>query len=99
MKQKVFDNNGADLGDKYRKECDSFGWVNRKTLQGHVKDVTFKVRTEDGKVVSKDALQLPCPLKELGYDNTLFDPDAFTWDAPDNFVLAIHRTKDSNMIR
>ena len=99
VKQKDFDNDGADLSDKYRKECDSYGWVNRKTFEGHVQDVVLKVRTKDGKVMSKDGLQLPCPLEELGCDTTSFDPYAYTWDARDNCVLAIHRKEDVNMIK
>ena len=59
----------------------------------------LKVRTKDGKVMSKDGLQLPCPLEELGCDTTSFDPYAYTWDAPDNCVLAIHRKEDVNMIK
>ena len=99
VKQKDFDDNGADLSDKYRKECHSYGWVNRKTFEGHIQDVVLKVRTEDGKVMSKDGLQLPCPLEELGCATTSFDPYAYTWDAPDHYVLAIHRKEDVNMIK
>ena len=85
VKDKDFDDEGADLSDKYRNECDKYGWVNRKTFEG--------------KVMSKDGLQLPCPLEELGCDTTSFDPYAYTWDAPDNCVLAIHRKEDVNMIK
>ena len=99
VKPKYFDDDGANLSDKYRKECNSYGFVNRKTFEGHVQDVVLKVRTEDGKVTSKDGLQLPCPLEELGCDTTSFDPYAYTWDAPDNCVLAIHRKEDVNMIK
>ena len=99
VKHKDFDDDGADLSDKYRKECDSYGWVNCKTFEGHVQDVVLKVRTKDGKVMSKDGLQLPCPLEELGCDTTSFDPYAYTWDAPDNCVLAIHRKEDVNMFK
>ena len=49
VKQKFFDNDGADLSDKYINECDSYGWVNRKTVEGHVQDVALKIRTKDGK--------------------------------------------------
>ena len=49
--------------------------------------------------MSKDGLQFPCPLEELGRDTTSFDPYAYTWDAPDNCVLAIHRKEDVNMIK
>ena len=48
VKHKDFDDNGADLSDKYRNKCDSHGWVNRKKFEGHVQDVVFKVRTKDG---------------------------------------------------
>ena len=101
VKQKDFDDDGADLSDKYRTECDSFGWINRKTFEGHIQDVVIKVRTKDGKVMvmSKDGLQLPCPLEELGCDTTSFDSYAYTWDAPDNCVLAIHQKEDVNMIK
>ena len=99
VKQKDFDDNGADLSDKYRNECDSFGWVNRKTFEGRVQDVTLKVRTKDGKVNSKDGSQLPCPLEELGCDTTSFDPYAYTWEAADNCILAFHRKEDVNMIK
>ena len=74
VKHKDFADDGADLSDNYRNECDSYGWVNRKTFEGHVQDVVLKVRTEDGKVMSKDGLQLPCPLEELGCNTTSFDP-------------------------
>ena len=57
VKQKEFDDDGADLSDKYRTECDSYGWINRKTFEGHVQDVVIKVRTKDGKAMSKDGLQ------------------------------------------
>ena len=99
VKQNCFDDAGADLSDKYRNECNSYGWVNRMTFEGHVQDVVHKVSTKNGKVMSKDGLQSPCPLEELGCDTTSFDPYAYTWDAPDNFVLAIHRKEDVNLIR
>ena len=59
----------------------------------------IKVRTKDGKVMSKDGLQLPCPLEDLGCDTTSFYPYACTWDALDNCVLAIHRKEDVNMVK
>ena len=99
VKHKDFVHDGADLSDKYRNECDSDGWVNRKTFEGHVQDVVLKLRTKHGKVLSKDGLQLPCSLEDLGCDTTSFDPYAYTWDAPDNCVLAIHREEDINMIK
>ena len=49
--------------------------------------------------MSKDGLQLPCPLEELECDTISFDPYAYNWDAPDNCVLAIHRKEDVNMIK
>ena len=49
--------------------------------------------------MSNDGLQLPCPLEELRCDTTSFDPYAYTWDAPDNCVLATHRKEDVNMIK
>ena len=58
VEHKDFDDDGADLSDKYRNECDSYGWVNRKTIEGHVQDVVLKIRTKDGKVMNKDGLQL-----------------------------------------
>ena len=99
VKHKDFDDDGADLSNTNRNECDKYGWVNRKTIEGHVQDVVLKFRTKDGKVMSKDGLQLPCPLEERGCDTTSFDPYAYTWDAPDNCVLAIHRKDDVNMIK
>ena len=98
-KKMDFDNNRAGLSEKYRNECDSYGWVNRKTFEGYVKDVVLKARTKDGKVVSKDGLQLPGPLEELGCDTTSFYPYAYTWDAPDNCALAICRKEGVNMIK
>ena len=53
-------------------------WVNRKTFEGHVQNVVFKVHTMDAKVMGKDGLQLPCTQEELGCDTTLFDPYAYT---------------------
>ena len=99
VKHKDFDDDGADLSDKYRNECNSYGWVNRKIFEGHVQDVVLKVRTESGNVMSKDELQLPCLLEELGCDTTSFDPYAYTWYAPDNCVLAFYRKEDVNMIK
>ena len=99
VKHKHFDDDGADLSDKYKNEFDSYGWVNRTTFEGHVQDVVLKVRTKDGKVISEDGLQLPFPLEELGCDTYSFDPYANTWDALDNCVLAIHRKEDVNMIK
>ena len=49
--------------------------------------------------MSKGGLQLPCTLEELGCDTTSFDPYAYTWEAPENCVLAIHRKEDVNMIK
>ena len=89
----------ADLRDKYRNECDSYGWINCKTFESHVQDVVLKVRTKDGKDMSKDGLQLPRPLEDLGCDTTSFDPYAYTLDALDNCVLAIHQKEDANMIK
>ena len=99
VKHKVYDDDGVDLSDKYRNDCDSYGWVNCKTFEGHAQDVVLKVRTKDDKVLSKDRLQLLCPLEELGCDTTIFDPYAYTWDAPDNCVSAIHQKEDVNMIK
>ena len=99
VKHKDFDDNGAHLSDKYRNECDSYGWVNRKTFEDHVQDVILRVRTKDGKVMSIDGLQLPCSLEDFGCDTTSFDRYAYTWDAPDNCVLAIHQKEDVNMIK
>ena len=59
----------------------------------------LKVRTKGDKVMSKDGLQLLCPLEDLGCDTTPFDPYAYTWNAPDSCVLAIHRKQDVNMIK
>ena len=70
VEQKDFNNDGADLSDKYRNEFDSYEWVNRKTFEGNIQDVVLKARTKDGKVMSKDGLELPCPLEELGCDTT-----------------------------
>ena len=99
VKHKDFVDDGADLSDKYRNECNSYGWVNRKTFEGHVQDVVLKVRTKDGKVMSKDGLQFSCPLEGLGCSTTSFDPYAYTWDALDCCVLAIYRKEDVNMIK
>ena len=99
VKHKDFDEYGVDLSVKYKNEGDSHAWVNRKTFEGHVQDVVLKVLTKDGKIMSKDALQLQRPLEELECDTTSFDPYAYTWDAPDNWVLAIHRKEDVNMIK
>ena len=99
VKQKDFEDDGADLGDKNRNECDSYGWVNRKAFEGHVQDVVLKVLTKGGKVMSKDGIQLPCPLEELECDTFSFEPYAYTWDALDNCVLAIHRKEVINMIK
>ena len=99
VKRKDFNDNGADFSNNYRNECDLYGWVNRQTFGGHVQDVTLKVRTKDGKVMSKDGLQLPCHLEDFGCETASFDPFANTWDAPDNCVLAIHRKEDVNMIK
>ena len=49
--------------------------------------------------MSKNGLQLPCPLEELGCGISLFDLYAYTWDAPDNCVLAIHREENVNVIK
>ena len=99
VKRKDFDDDGADLSNKYRNECESYGWTNRKTFEGHVQDVVLKVRTKAGKVMSKDGLQLPCPLEDLECDTTSFDPYAYTWDDRDNCLLEIHRKEDVNMIK
>ena len=99
LKQKDSEDNGADLSDKYRNECDSYRWVNRKTFGGHVQDAVLKIRTKNGKFMNEDGLQLPCSLEELGRDTTSFDPYAYTWDAPDNCILANQRKEDVNMIK
>ena len=65
VKQKDFDNDGADLSDKYRNECDSCGWVSRKKFEGHIQDVVFKVRTKDGKVMNRNGLHLRALWKNL----------------------------------
>ena len=58
-----------------------------------------KVRTKNGKVMSKDGLQLPCPLEEHGCVTTSFDLYAYTREAPNNCVLATYWKKDVNMIK
>ena len=78
---------------------DSYGCVNRKTFEGHVQDVVFKVRTKDGKVLTKNGLHSPRPLEELGCNTTSFDIYAYTWDASDSCALAIYRKEDINMIK
>ena len=98
-KQKSFDDERVELNNKYRNECNLYRWVNRKTFEGHVQHVVLKVRTKDGKVMSKDGLQLPCLLEELGCDTTSFDPYAYTWEASNKCVLASHRKENVNMIR
>ena len=52
-----------------------------------------------GKFLSKDGLQLPYPLEELGCDTTSFDPYAYTWVASDKSILTIHREEDINMMK
>ena len=99
VKHKDFDNDGADLSDTNRNECDPYGWMNRKTFEGREQDVMPKVRTKDGKVMSKDGLQLPCHLEELGCETSSFDLYENTWEAPDNCMLAIHLKEDVNMIK
>ena len=49
--------------------------------------------------MSKNGLQLPCPLEELGCDATSFDPYAYSCDAPDNCVLAIDQKEEINLIK
>ena len=99
VNQNKFDDNGADLSNKYRNFCDSYEWVNRKTFESQVQDAVLKVRSKDAKVMSKGILQLPCPLEELGCDSTSFDPHAYTWDAPDNCVSATYRKEDVNLVK
>ena len=99
VKHRDFDNNGADLSNTNKNECDPYGWINGKTFEGHVQDVVLKVRTKDGKVMSKDGLQLPCHLEELGCETTSFDPYEDTWEAPDNCLLAIHLKEVVSMIK
>ena len=99
VKRKDFDGNGADLSDEYRNQYNSYGWVKRKIFEGHVQDVVLKVRTNAGKVLSEEGLQLPVTLEEHGCDTTSFDPYAYKWNAPDNCVIAIHRKEDVNMIK
>ena len=65
VRQEDFDDNEADLSDKYRNKCNSYEWVNRKTFEGHVQDVVLEVRSTDGNVMSKNGLQWPCPLENL----------------------------------
>ena len=99
VKQNNFAEKGADVSDNYRNECcDSFGWVNRKTFEGHVQDVTLELRTKDGKVMIKDRLQLPRPLEELACGTFFLDPYAYTWKVSYNCILAAHRKEDVNMI-
>ena len=50
VKQKDFDEKGADLPNRYQYDCNSDRWVNRKTFDGHVQDVTLKVRSKDAKL-------------------------------------------------
>ena len=45
VKHQYFDDDVAEISDKYRNECDSYGWINCKTFEGHVQGVVFKVRT------------------------------------------------------
>ena len=97
--EKTFDDDVEGLRDQCSNECNSYGWVNRKTFDGHVQDVVLKVRTKDGKVKSGDGLQLPCPRQELSCDTSSFDPYAYTWDAPANCVLDIQGKEDVNMIK
>ena len=49
--------------------------------------------------MSKNGLQLPWPLEELGFDTTSFDPYAYTQEAPEACVIAIHREEEVNLIK
>ena len=99
VKQNEFDEKGVNLSNKYRNECDTCGWLNCKTFKVHVQDIVFKVHTKAGKVMSKDGLQLPCPLEGRDCDTTSFEPYAYTRDARDNCALAIHRKEDVKLIK
>ena len=59
----------------------------------------LKVRTKDGKIISNGGLQSPCPSEELDCDTTSLDPYAYTWDALDICLLAIHLEEDVHMIK
>ena len=96
---KDFDDDGVNLSDKYKIELDSFGQVNHKTFEGHVQDVTLRVRTKDGKVMSKNGLQLPCHLEELGCDSISIEPYSYTWETQANCLLAVHGKEDVNLIK
>ena len=49
--------------------------------------------------MSKDGLQVPCPLEKPGCDTTSFEPYAYTWDVADTCVLTIHQKEDVDMIK
>ena len=98
-KQKDLHDKREDLSDKYKNECDLYGWVNTKTIESHVQDVVLKVRTRNGKVMSKDNCNYHASLAELDCDTTSFEPYANTRDALDICPVAIHRKKDVNMIK
>ena len=39
------------------------------------------------------------PSRKTWMDKTSVDPYAYTWEGPDNCVIAIHRKEDGNMIK
>ena len=82
-----------------RNECRVGGWIRRETFQANIQDVELNVKMKGGRVTTPFGLVLPCSLEDLGCESTSLDPYAYTWEAPDNCVLAVHRQETVNMIK
>ena len=60
------------------------------------------MRIKDGKIINRNDQLLPGDLDQLGCESTSLDPYAYTWEAPENCILAVlkedyaHRLKNDN---
>ena len=89
----------GSTSDSNRNHCNVRGWITRDTFLPHMQPATLKFRMSSGKNLSDSAQVLPCSLKELGFETTSLDPNAYIWDYPDNCVLSVLRTEDVNMVK
>ena len=58
-----------DVNEEYVKECKGYEWITKVFFDGHVKDITLKVRIEDCKTCKRNDQILPCDVVEIGCES------------------------------
>ena len=80
-------------------ECIGYEWITKDTFESHIQDITPEVRIKDGRKINRNDQLIPCGLGELGCGSTSLDPHAYTWTAPENWILSVLRKDYAHMLK